>query len=121
MTQPSSSLFEMIVYVSYPYAINNLESSNKALSGLNKVFARLYRQNPNWCFVNGLFSTYNNPDLKNLNFEKAVFYHSKVLIDSASHVIIVQKPGWEYSEIVRNEGFYANHKNLPITYIETYE
>jgi hypothetical protein len=108
----------MIVYVSYPYAYDNLESRNKAIESLNKLFAKLYKTNTTWCFVNSIFSTYNNPDLNTTDMRKATFFSSKTLLDSCSHVIIVRKPGWDYSEIVTEEGRYAYVKNLPISYID---
>lgn len=118
MNQQNNSLFDMIVYVSYPYAYNNLESCNHAIESLNKLFAKLYKSNKTWCFVNGLFSTYNNPDIVTTDKRKSTFFCSKILLDSANHVIIVRKPGWDYSEIVTEEGRYAYVKNLPISYID---
>jgi len=120
MSQPNNSLFEMIVYVSYPYAIqgNTLESRNRAIKELNRIFAKLYATNPTWCFVNGLFSTYNNPDFKDSDPFKGILYASKTLLDSSSHLIIVRTPGWDYSDIVIQEGKYAYIKNLPITYLD---
>ena len=111
-------MFDMIAYVSFPYSMDHHASKNRAIVGLNKALASLYRRNPNWVYVNGLYSHYNNPHIPTetkLGISDALQL-SKVLLDSAQVCIVIHAKGWEYSDIVMTEAGYFSSLNRPILY-----
>lgn len=109
----------MIVYFSYPYAINDGVSQRHAITQLQKHIGRFKRMNPRLTAVNALMSAYDNPDLGSKNKivtdDKMIFSAAKLLLDSSNMHVMIKAKGWEYDDIMRNEcGYSLMYKKIPV-------
>lgn len=108
----------MIVYFSYPYAINDSMSQRHAIIQLQKHMGRFKRLNPRMTPVNALLSVYDNPDFtknKLVTDEKLIFASARLLLDSSSAHVMIKGNGWEYDDIMKNEcGYSLTYKKIPV-------
>ncbi len=107
----------MIVYYAVPYTIYDLGSMNRAISALNTHLGKALLRNDNVVPISSIYSIYGMPEI---NWRK-VYPHSRLLIDSAEMFVVLQLPGYEYSEVVMNEAAYAAIKNIPVILEDPYD
>lgn len=106
-------MFDMLAYISVPYALKDKNSQREAILVLGKFIAGFVRKNPKWYVVNSLYNEYGN-----LNIEDAIYYGSNMLIRSCDMFLVLKAKGWEYDHIVNNEAAYAAVLKKPIEYVE---
>lgn len=108
----------MIVYFSYPYAVNDSISQRHAIIQLQKHMGRFKRLNPRLTPVSALLSVYDNPDFstnKLVADEKMIFAAARLLLDSSSAHVMIKAKGWEYDDIMKNEcGYSLVYKKIPL-------
>jgi hypothetical protein len=107
----------MIVYYAVPYTIDDLGSMNRAMSALNAHLGSALLRNDKIIPVCALYSVYGMEDIT----WRKTYMHSKLLLDSAQMFVIVQLPGYEYSDVIMNEAAYAAIKNIPIILEDPYD
>lgn len=110
-------MIDMIAYIAVPYSFQSLASQNEAIVYLNKHIAHFSKKNPKYTAVNALYTLYKNPFAPDGPVvDKLAYPVCRTLIDSADVFVVVQLPGWEYSDILSNECAYAAHVRKPMTY-----
>lgn len=118
-----SAMFDMIVYVSAPYALDHPSTQDRAIVRLNKTLAGIYKREPSWACVNALYSFYNNHNIeKGSPLEKptytVLFGMVESLMKSSRIHIVIATPGWEYSDVVITECALAAKYKIPTVYEE---
>lgn len=113
----------MIAYVSFPYSLQHPATQEVAIAGLGKVLAKLYKDKPNYVFVNPLYTFHKNPYAEKGSslFEvKPVIVQALIetFMKSADLHIIVRHPGWEYSDVVLSECAVSNRLGMSTLYYE---
>lgn len=111
-------MFDMIVYVSAPYALEHLSTQNAAICKLNRSLAGIYKRNPTWAAVNALYSFYTNPNTSEDSMlhkptYKVLYWMVHSLMKSAQVHIVLRTPGWEYCDIVLAECACATQLGIP--------
>lgn len=106
----------MIVYFSYPFAINDKNTMQRAANELAKLAGFLAREQPHCVATSALFEAYDVP-FKPVD-PRGYYLAGKLLIDAADKIIVVRAPGWEYCEIMHQEVGYGMLTKKPIVYVD---